>query len=501
MLRSICVGLVLGGLILASVGCASGQVTPAAVTATPLSAAAGEATYTVQRGHVARLLELDGRVAPVAETQLSFANPGYVKQVYVAARDQVRAGDILASLEVGNLPAEVAQAEIELDLAREALDEANNQRADAIAAAELGLAMAEARLKSAEDANEQAIAQAELAVELAQEQLAGLQALGPTYAAGVTSARVGLASAQERQGRAQQEYNEAKERPWEPADSIDAYARELQAANWAVQAAQAQVAQALAEQAAYGHDVEVQGVVVQQAEAEVTRLSAGVDPLLELEVQRAQLAVDQADREVGPALATRVTQAQVALDELRSQQDQAAIRSPIDGQVVSLSVYPGQLVQPLQPVIVVADPAVIEVRSAASTEEIRSLVEGQPVSLTLGTRSEQTYEGVIRCLPYPYGSCGASEGAASEPAVRVQVEADAGTLQVGLPAQVTVVLEAHDDVLWLPPEMIRTLQGRPFVIVQEGMRQRRVEVETGVEGQDRVEILSGLQEGQIVAAP
>ncbi|UCC61429.1 MAG: secretion protein HlyD, partial [Anaerolineae bacterium] len=58
--------------------------------------------------------------------------------------------------------------------------------------------------------------------------------------------------------------------------------------------------------------------------------------------------------------------------------------------------------------------------------------------------------------------------------------------------------EEKDDVLWLPPAAIRTFQGREFVIVQEADRQRRADVQIGIESQDRVEILEGLEEDQIV---
>jgi hypothetical protein len=70
-----------------------------------------------------------------------------------------------------------------------------------------------------------------------------------------------------------------------------------------------------------------------------------------------------------------------------------------------------------------------------------------------------------------------------------------------MPAQRTVVLEVREDVLWLPPDAIRTLQGRPVVTVLEGTRQHRVEVGTGIETQDRIEITSGLTEGQLVVIP
>jgi len=52
--------------------------------------------------------------------------------------------------------------------------------------------------------------------------------------------------------------------------------------------------------------------------------------------------------------------------------------------------------------------------------------------------------------------------------------------------------------LWLPPEAIRTFQGREFVIVQGDERQRRVDVQIGIESRDRVEILQGLEQDQVI---
>jgi hypothetical protein len=174
------------------------------------------------------------------------------------------------------------------------------------------------------------------------------------------------------------------------------------------------------------------------------------------------------------------------------------MRSPVDGQVVSLSVYPGLLVEPLKPMVVVADPTALEVRATASVEQIASLVEGQAVSVVVGARSEQVYEAVIECLPYPHGTCGRGEREDSSSAVRVRLDVDTTGLQAGLPAQVTVVLEAHDDVLWLPPDAILTYRGDDFVLVQNASGQRRVAVELGILSETRVEVRSGLVAGQSV---
>ena len=61
----------------------------------------------------------------------------------------------------------------------------------------------------------------------------------------------------------------------------------------------------------------------------------------------------------------------------------------------------------------------------------------------------------------------------------------------------TVVLQQKDNALWLPPDALRTFQGKDFVLIQDGEAQRRIPVKVGIKTPDRVEILEGLTSGQI----
>ena len=54
------------------------------------------------------------------------------------------------------------------------------------------------------------------------------------------------------------------------------------------------------------------------------------------------------------------------------------------------------------------------------------------------------------------------------------------------------------NVVWLPPQAIREFRGRQFVVVEEGDGQRRVDIEVGLANRQRVEIIAGLEPGQIV---
>lgn len=221
---------------------------------------------------------------------------------------------------------------------------------------------------------------------------------------------------------------------------------------------------------------------VELAQIEVERLSAGVSPLLENDVQRARYAVEKLKQEIA----------------------EAQIIAPFDGILLSVSLTPGMAVNGYVPVASVADASVLEISADLLSNQLQFLAEGMPVTFVLSSRPGQTLHGVIRRLPYPYGSGGSGQTIEEkDKSTRISIEEsqDVGGYALGDLVRVTAEVERAENVLWLPPQAIRNFSGRLFAVVQDGDVQRRVDVRIGVEAQDRVEIVEGLEEGQIVVGP
>jgi len=77
----------------------------------------------------------------------------------------------------------------------------------------------------------------------------------------------------------------------------------------------------------------------------------------------------------------------------------------------------------------------------------------------------------------------------------------ATTYQSGDKVTLKVVLASKQNILWLPPKSIRSAGGRTFVIVNSDSGPQRVDIEIGLQTFDMVEIVSGLEEGQVVVGP
>jgi len=333
--RSLCAKVLLA-LIFLITACRRTDIPP--VASTPISVPGiTSLTYVVQRGNVTKTLEFTGRISPLEEVPLYFKTGGYVERVLVRPGDRVKAGDLLAELD-----------------AESGLDGSQNQ----IALAELNLAVAQARLTQAKDANTYAIARAEMALMLAQEQLARTRARQATYTAATVRARVAKEQAEAQLAWAQTQYQQALARSWESQEVRDASALALQQVQGNLEIAQAQYNQAIADEQAYQHELKVQEIAVKQAELELGQLKKGIDPVLAIEVRRAQQVLEWL-------------------------KEGSQIVAPVDGEVISLSIYPGRPVESFRTAIAIANSSTVEVSAGLSNGQLENMTEGQKATITL----------------------------------------------------------------------------------------------------------------------
>src|SRR5512146_1880783 len=121
---------------------AEDQPTP---TPIPTPSESNKPTYEVKKGTIVQTVKALGRVAASQEATLFFKQAGRMRRVYVDTNQKVKAGDVLAELETGNLRTQIDQAKINLDIAQIRLAQAEDKAGTSTA-----LAQAQAQLDSAE---------------------------------------------------------------------------------------------------------------------------------------------------------------------------------------------------------------------------------------------------------------------------------------------------------------------------------------------------------------
>jgi multidrug efflux pump subunit AcrA (membrane-fusion protein) len=218
------------------------------------------------------------------------------------------------------------------------------------------------------------------------------------------------------------------------------------------------------------------------------------------EVELAELRNDTLARGVDPLLAQEVEKARIDLQRIKSQIEDARLVAPFDGRVLSLSAREGNLVSGFKTVLVLGDPGALEITADLSADELSQRSVGQQATIRLLNRPEQDWSGHVRQLPYPYGG-GAGSETDDETTTRITLDDPDVLLEIGELATVIIFLEQRDDALWLPPAAIRSFQGRDFVVIQDGDVQLRSDVRVGLESEERIEVLEGVEEGQVVIGP
>jgi macrolide-specific efflux system membrane fusion protein len=208
-----------------------------------------------------------------------------------------------------------------------------------------------------------------------------------------------------------------------------------------------------------------------------------------LAIQRLQLELANID----------VEEASLGIQELQDSLGKYQLVAPMDGQVISLQLGAGSQVRAYNSIGTVANVNQLEASSSEITNDILNKLEvGMIATLVPASGLGQPVTGSVRRLP----QTGASS-LQQDDTIRISLDtspAEAG-YSMGDLVNVAIVVTRKEDVLWIPPQTIRTYSGRKFVVVQEGNVQQRVDVILGVIGETRVEIVEGLTEGQVVVSP
>lgn len=193
-----------------------------------------------------------------------------------------------------------------------------------------------------------------------------------------------------------------------------------------------------------------------------------------------------------------VQEASLGLQELEISISDNRLVSPIDGVVTMLRLVSGREVQGYNSVGTIADISALEIGATMSTEIEENVEAGMPATIEPVSGLMPAVPGTVRYLPLP-----GNEDYAKPNGFRVAFSnsEDLKLYEMGDLVQVSVVIIQHKDTLWLPPQAVRIFEGRRFVVVQDGDIQRRVDIKLGIVSEDRVEILEGLTEGQVIVSP
>lgn len=200
----------------------------------------------------------------------------------------------------------------------------------------------------------------------------------------------------------------------------------------------------------------------------------------------------------------QLQQAQAMRGLAREQVQGGRLLAPFDGVVTYIAGEEGEYFNPmtvspmagLPGLVGLVDPSGIKLDLQVADADVGRLQEGMQARVFVDALGDRIPEGGVVGRVESVGL--AADATSRTFPVRVGAENPDRAVLAGTHARVRLVLESQADVLHVPEEAVRGGEGASYVMVLDGERARKVEVATGLRGDAGVEIIDGLQGGELV---
>lgn len=185
--------------------------------------------------------------------------------------------------------------------------------------------------------------------------------------------------------------------------------------------------------------------------------------------------------------------ARASLDQARTRVGYMVVRAPASGVVTEKLVEVGAVVGAQTKLFTIAEVSTLVTRVGVSELDVGSLRTGQDARVMLDAYPGQRFEGRIRRI-FP-----SADPTTRLLPVEVALTGEAASAaRPGFLARVAFALGTRENVLLVPASAVVGQAGAQQVFVVVNGKAERRTVETGLSSEGRVEIVSGLREGEAV---
>ena len=408
-------------------------------------------TIPVTRGAVQQLVTTSGKLVDTRQVTLSMRTSGQLAQVNVRPGDRVKRGQTLAELDTTDLEQAVAEAE-QTNLIQQATYSNTLQPSAATVAA------ARAAVNSADAAYQAAKQKA------------------ATNQDQITVSCFNLQDAADAVGRTR--------------DAYEAIANDLR--GWIQAERQARKAAWQAAQNAYA---------AAQARCDLARNSSDESGVRAAQTQLLD-AQNTLTNLISPTETSLITaradleSARLSLEAARQQLSRSTIVAPFDGVIVDVNQQAGDMVNTNTAIVTLIDPQALEVQASVAERDLALVQIGQMAQLLFDAQPDLVATGhVERMVPSRL-----SGSSALYPVYLTFDDLPAG-LAADMSVDISITISGKDNVLRLPRSLVRAKPDNTTQVnVWVGDHSEPRSIKTGLRGDVYIEIVAGLNEGDLVVS-
>jgi HlyD family secretion protein len=238
----------------------------------------------------------------------------------------------------------------------------------------------------------------------------------------------------------------------------------------------------------------------QQGAASAGEVRQAEDTLQRAEADLSLLEQKQKERYSPPEVArieAQSTEAEAAYASAENSLHKSTVLAPFDGVIYSVPVKEGAFVQGGELLLQEANLSNVLVRAFVDEPDVGRLQIGQKVEITWDAVPGRVWNGSVNTVPATVRL----RGNRNVGETTCLIDNNDLRLLPNINVGVTIVTAQHNDVLTLQRDALRMDDSRPYVYRIDGDRLHQQTVSFSLQNLTRVEITSGLSEGDKVALP
>lgn len=237
-----------------------------------------------------------------------------------------------------------------------------------------------------------------------------------------------------------------------------------------------------------GDNVKLLEANVEQAKASVATAQANLAAFPETQ-RKAELQIQSNEESKKQAL--------ISLNATKELAENYVITAPLAGTITALNITVGDNASVGTNVATLSDITGWYISAYVDEVDILNVKNGEDASVTMDQYSGKTFAGKVSYVSH---SLGTTSNSVSAYPIKVFMAESPSTLVDGMSADADITVSVAKGVLAVPSAAIITSNGKSYVDVivvsaDKKVTTSRVEVKTGIEGDEYVEITSGLKAG------
>lgn len=239
---------------------------------------------------------------------------------------------------------------------------------------------------------------------------------------------------------------------------------------------------------------EVSNASIRQREADVKFNDANLQRSRNLYERQLipKQTMDDADLKYQAAIAqldlakAQFQQSKARLDELKLNLANTIIRSPVDGFIGKRYLDPGASVSPNNPVASVVDIHFVRLVVNLVEKDLKQITAGKPAVVEVDAYPGESFTGKIaRVAPV-------LDPATRTAQMEVEIPNPGSRLKPGMYARVRLTVAQRSNALVVPRTAVVVVEGKKGVFVANNNTASFLPIETGIEQDDMVEVVKGL---------